>query len=109
MQKKVRMNAVEVIINGDLTVSYRLTLQIKTDYARAMDQKFIRYRTKGNNILSMFEYKSRDRLDVMHVQTAAQIAINEMKMKDLKDRSDMLMDRMEEIAGQITETMINQP
>lgn len=94
--KRVRINAVEVIVNSDLSVSYRLTLPVKLDHSHLLDQKLVNYypNKKRTKMLAMFVYESNDRNAIIQAQTAAQIVINDQKISELQEKAELLLSRL---------------
>lgn len=97
MYRTTRINAVEVIISLDLSVSYRLTLPVKPAHTELLDSKRIQSYIKNNKIRYQYVFESTDRLEVLKQMTAAQTVINEQKIKELIERQQYLLTKLSNI------------
>lgn len=94
MKKVTRVGAIEVTINLDLSVSYRITLPLKEQHLSLFPRDKIKSYIRGNSIRYMFVHESEDRMDIHRVLTAAQVEICSQKIKDLKIREEVLLQKL---------------
>lgn len=95
MSVKTRINCIQVIINDDLTINYKMTLPVKEDYLHLFeDRKFIVSYIRNNKIRYMFVVESTNRIFILKKLTAAQILINEYKIDQLHVKHSNLISKL---------------
>jgi uncharacterized protein YlaI len=97
MNTTLRMNAVQVIVNHDLTIDYRLTLPLKSHHVELLDSKKIQHRIRNNKIRYYFVFESKDRMEILKQMTAAQTVINEQKIKELIEKQSYLLNKLSKL------------
>lgn len=98
MSQSLRINAVQVIVNLDLSVSYRLTLPLKAHHAELFsDRSKIKTYVKNNKIRYQYVVESTDRVEILNQMTAAQLVIGDAKIAELQLRQSILINRLSEM------------
>lgn len=88
---KLRMHCVEVTVNSDLSVSYRLTLPVKKDHIHLLDHTKVQTFVRCGKPRYNFVVESNDRSHILQQMEAAQLIITEQKIKELQLRQECLL------------------
>lgn len=97
MQTKVRMNCVEVIVQPDLSVSYRLTLPVKELHKDLFNPIRIKAYIKNDKVRYMYVLESNDRNEILRHMVQAQSIINEAKLVELMQRQSILINKLQSL------------
>jgi hypothetical protein len=97
MSVKVRMNCVEVSVQPDLSIYYRLTLPVKAIHKDLFNPARIKAYIRKNKVRYMYEFESRDRDEIMRHLVQAQSIINETKIVELMQRQNILMNKLQSL------------
>lgn len=95
MNKSLRINCIAVIVDHELNVTFRLTLQIKPHHVELFENpKWIVSYIKNNKIRYMLVYEDTDKEKVLTTMRAAQVMILTQKMKEMEMRKDQILTKL---------------
>ncbi len=91
---KLRINCIQVTVNTDLTVMYRLALPIKGNHKHVFPKEKVSSYIRKNSIRHQFVFESGDSIEVLKQLKSAQIEINVLKQEELKRRGNQLLEEI---------------
>lgn len=95
MSQTIRINAIEVTIDSDLNVSYRLTLPIKGEHIHLFDFPAIQSSNKNKgNTRYYYVVNSNNKEEILQKMRAAQLLITDANLVALQNRKDVLLSQL---------------
>lgn len=95
MNKSLRINCIAVIVDSELNVRFRLTLQIKSHHVELFENpKWIVSYVKNNKIRYMLVYEDTDKEKVLTTMRAAQTIILTQKIKEMEMRKEQILAKL---------------